>query len=256
MNGPDLPMIDLSLFLAGFVCWTISTLSAGGGSVLIVAAITTLLPGHAIAPVVTMASIIGSPTRAILFARFIDWRVVRWYLPGATIGAIVGGLVFARAGNHLIQTFVGLFLISTVLQYRMGNRARSFQMRLAWFPPVSFVSGMTSAIVGASGLLANPFYLNYGMEKEAMLATRAVNSLAIQAVKIATYLAFGVLNWDLARHGLAAGSGAALAILVTRPWLRHLDGRRFRQFAVLVMLIAGLGVLWQQRIWLLRLVTG
>jgi uncharacterized membrane protein YfcA len=36
---------DLGLFLAGFASWTISTLSAGGGSILIVAAITALLRG-------------------------------------------------------------------------------------------------------------------------------------------------------------------------------------------------------------------
>ena len=75
-------------------------------------------------------------------------------------------------------------------------------------------------------------------------------------MKIATYLAFGVLNRDLARHGLTAGLGAALAILVTRPRLRRLDGRRFRQFVVLVMPIAGLRVPWWQHVWLLRQVTG
>jgi hypothetical protein len=43
-------------------------------------------------------------------------------------------------------------------------------MRLPWFVPVSFASSLTSAVVGASGLLVNPFYLNYGVMKEAMLA--------------------------------------------------------------------------------------
>jgi hypothetical protein len=145
---------------------------------------------------------------------------------------------------------VALFLISTVWQYRRGERARSFRMRLRWFPAVSFVSGLTSAVVGASGLLANPFYLNYGMVKERMIATRAVNSLAIQIAKIAAYAAFGVLNWEILRYGLFAGAGAALAIWVSRPWLRRLPSRRFRQFAVLVMLVSGLLVLWHQRAWL------
>jgi hypothetical protein len=125
----------------------------------------------------------------------------------------------------------------------MGARPRSFAMRLPWFLPVSFVSGVTSAVVGASGLLVNPFYLNYGLMKEAMLATRAVNSLAIQLVKIAAYVAFGVLDWRLARHGLVAGAGAIAAI-------------RFRQFAVFVMLFGGLLILWQQRAFLAATVGG
>jgi uncharacterized membrane protein YfcA len=247
--GPN--WTDLALFVAGFVSWAISTLAAGGGSVLIVVAIAAILRGQAIAPVVTMASLLASPARMILLWRFIDWRVVRWYLPGATAGAVLGGWVFSLISPRLAQIILALFLISTVWQYRLGHRERSFEMRLPWFVPVSFVSGLTSAVVGASGLLANPFYLNYGLMKEAMLATRAVNSIAIQLVKIAAYVVFGVLHWRLARHGLIAGAGAVTAIWLANPWLRHLSSHRFRQFTVAVMLVGGLLILWQQREFLL-----
>ena len=128
--------------------------------------------------------------------------------------------LFAHIGTQWLQIVLALFLISTAWQYRMGVRPRSFSMRLPWFVPVSFVSGLTSAVVGASGLLVNPFYLNYGLMKEAMLATRAVNSLAIQLVKIGAYVIFGVLHWRLARHGLVAGAGAITAIWLANPWLR------------------------------------
>ena len=206
---------------------------------LLVAAASGLLHGHAIAPVVTFTSLIASLGRIAFFWKHVDWRVAAWYLPGAIAGALAGGWVFVRLSAELVQTCAALFLISTVWQYRFGERARSFRMRLPWFVPVSFVSGMTSAVVGASGVLANPFYLNYGMVKERMLATRAVNSIAIQLAKLAAYAAFGALTLDLAVHGLSAGAGAVLAIWVTRPWLRRLPSRRFRQLAVLVMFASG-----------------
>lgn len=240
-------LVDVALFAAGFASWAISTLAAGGGSVLIIAAVAVILRGQAIAPVVTMTSVLASPARMILLWRFIEWRVVRWYLPGATIGALLGGWMFANIGTQWLQIVLALFLISTAWQYRMGVRARSFTMRLPWFVPVSFASGLTSAVVGASGLLVNPFYLNYGLMKEAMLATRAANSLAIQLVKIGAYVMFGALHWRLARHGLVAGAGAITAIWLVNPWLRRLSSFRFRQLAVLVMLFGGLLILWQQR---------
>ena len=231
-----------------------STFAAGGGSMLMVAAASGLLRGHAIAPVVTLTSLIAGAGRLVFFWRHVDWRVVLWYLPGAIGGALLGGWIFTWLSADLVQICSALFLISTVWQYRLGERARSFRMRLPGFLPVSFASGMISAIVGASGVLANPFYLNYGMVKERMLATRAMNSLAIQLAKIAAYSAFGALTWELALHGIVAGAGAVLAIWVTRPWLHRLKVRRFRELAVLVMVVSGVMLLWQQRAWIVRLI--
>lgn len=238
--------IGLALFVAGFVAWAISTLAAGGGSMLLVAATSSLLGGHAVAPIVTVASLMAGPARMALFWKHIDWRLVGWYLPGAVAGASLGGWIFTRLSGELVQVAIGIFLVSTAWQFRLGERPRSFRMRLRWFPAVSFASGLTSAIVGASGVLTNPFYLNYGMLKERMVATRAVNSLVIQLAKIATYAAFGALSADLATHGVVAGAGAVLAIWVTRPWLHRLRARRFRQFAVAAMVASGVLLLWQR----------
>jgi uncharacterized membrane protein YfcA len=141
-------LVDAALFAAGFVSWAISTFAAGGGSVLIVAAVAMILRGESIAPAVTMASVLASPARMILLWRFIDWRVVRWYLPGTTAGALLGGWTFAHVGTQWLQVVLALFLISTAWQYRMGVRSRSFTMRLPWFVPLSFASGLISAVVG------------------------------------------------------------------------------------------------------------
>lgn len=246
-------LINLALLLAGFASWTITTFSGGGGSILLLAAITIILRGHAIAPVVTFASAVASPARIVLFHSHIEWRVVRWYLPGAVAGAVVGSWTFAHVSERLLQVCVGLFLISTLWQFHSAERLNWFRVRPFWFVPVSFTSGLTSAMVGASGLLANPFYLGYGLTKERMLATRAVNSIAIQFVKIAAYLYFGVLNWDLVGHGIAAGTGGALAIWFTRSWLRSFDPHRFRKFTVAAMVLAGSLAIWQQRLWILNL---
>ena len=244
MEGLDL--IAIALFAAGFVSWAISTLAAGGGSMLLVAATSNLLGGHAVAPVVTIASLMAGPMRMAVFWKHIDWRVVRWYLPGALAGATLGGWLFTRLSSDLIQICVALFLISTAWQFRMGERRRSFRMPLPAFVAVSFGSGLTSGVVGASGVLTNPFYLNYGMLKERMVATRAVNSLVIQLAKLASYASFGALSAHLLLHGAAAGAGAVAAIWVTRTWLHHLSAHRFRQLAVVVMVASGVLILWKQ----------
>lgn len=228
-------------------------MTAGGGSVLVILLLAILLRGHAVAPTVTVASALAGFARILLFWNSIDWSLVRWYLPGGAAGAVLGAWFFSRASIDLIQVCIGLFLVSTVWQFHSRKQHNVGWMRLSWFLPVAFVSGLTSALVGASGLLANPFYLNYGLTKESMLATRAVNSLSIQIIKVTAYVSFGSISWDVAGHGVAIGFGAVLAVWLTRPWLEAIDPLRFRRLVVSVMVLAGMLILWRQRLWLLRL---
>jgi len=235
------------LFLAGCASWTISTFSGGTGSIVLLAAVTYLIRVKAIAPVVTIASLMASPARIMVSWRLIEWRVVRWYLPGAITGAILGSWIFTWAGTSWLSLVLGLFLVSTPYQYRLGGRARSFPMRLPWFIPVSIAVGVISGVVGASSLVSLPFYLNYGLTKERMIATGSVHSLFVQLTKIATYGSLGVLSLGSALEGIAAGSGAIVAIVVTRRWLDAFREIWFRRLAILLMLTSGLSILWRSR---------
>jgi uncharacterized membrane protein YfcA len=238
---------SILLFVAGCASWTIGIFSGGGGSIVLLAVATHLIRVRTIAPVITIASLIAGPTRILVSWRLIEWAVVRWYLPGAISGAIAGSWFFTWANAGWLHVIVGLFLISMPIQYRLGARARSFPMRLSWFIPVSVAVGLISGVIGASGLVSTPFYLNYGLTKERMIVTGAVHSVFIQLTKIATYGSLGVLTSGSVLEGTAAGLGAMLAICITRQWLDRFNETWFRRLAVLLMLIGGLSMLWGSR---------
>ena len=244
-----MPTLETSalLLVAGFASWTIGIFSGGAGSMVLLAVVTHLIRVKTVAPVITIASLMASPARILVSWRLVDWQVVRWYLPGAIGGAILGSWFFTFAAAPWLRVIVGLFLISTPFQYRLGSQARSFPMRLAWFIPLSFAVGLISGIIGASSLVSAPFYLNYGLTKERMIATGAVHSLFIQLTKIATYGSLGLLAPGSILEGVLAGAGAIIAILATRQWLDRFKEIWFRRFAILLMLLSGLLLLWRSR---------
>jgi uncharacterized membrane protein YfcA len=214
---------------------------------MLLATVTHLIRVSAIAPVVTIASLMASPARILVSWRSIEWSVVRWYLPGAIGGAIIGSLIFTFANAAWLGIVVGVFLVSTPFQYRFGERTRSFPMSLPGFIPLSIAVGLISGVLGASSMISMPFYLNYGLTKERMIATGAFHSLFIQLTKITTYGSLGAISLGSAAEGVCAGLGAVVAIYATRRALQQFKEIWFRRVAIMVMLVSGISMLWQSR---------
>ncbi len=235
----------LALFAAGLVAFIISTISGGGGALLLLPVTESLIGASATAPVVQLANFIGRPVRLVLFWREIDWKVVRYYLPAALVGGLLGTYLFSRMDSTWIRLLLGLFLISTVFQYRFGKKERSFPMRVEVFGGLGFGVALLSSLVGGLGPVLNPFYLNYGLDKEPMIATKTANAFFVGIVQLGGYAFFGALTGHLWEYGLAMGLGAALGNYVGKRLLGRMSSRRFRQFVIALMVISGGVMVWR-----------
>ncbi|WNZ55837.1 sulfite exporter TauE/SafE family protein [Microbulbifer sp. MKSA007] len=233
-------MIELLLLFFGVLIWYISTLAAGGGALLLVPVISFIVGPHLVAPTVTIAKCLASPYRALVFWSYIDWRVVRWLTPGSLVGALLGAYSYTQMSPEWIQIVVGLFLMSTILQYRFGHRERSFPMSLPYFLPLGLVTAFASGLIGAMGPLKNPFLLNYGLEKESLIATKAFNGLLMQLVKLGTYITFSAVSLELAFYGVAAGLGGIIGVTLAKRRLNQVSFKKFRKYTLLVMFLCGL----------------
>jgi uncharacterized membrane protein YfcA len=234
------------IFLAGLIAYVISTLSGGGGSLLLVPVINFFIGAKATAPVINLGNLIGEPVRILLFWKNIEWRIVKYYLPSAIAGAVLGGWIFANIKIEWLQIIIGLFLISTIFQYRFGKKERSFKMKLSWFIPIGFFVEIFSTLIGAVGPVLNPFYLNYGLEKEKMIATKTINSFFIGLVQIATYSALGSLKGNLWLYGLVLGIGASAGNWIGKTFLSKVSNALFRKLAIAVMVISGVIMIIKQ----------
>ena len=227
------------IFFAGLIAYIISTLSGGGGSLLLIPAIGFLLGTKAAPPLINLGNLLGEPVRIILFWKNIQWRVVRYYLPSAIIGTALGAWLFSSLKLEWLQVIVGLFLISTIFQYRFGKREKSFKVKLEWFIPIGFFIEFFSTLIGATGPVLNPFYLNYGLQKEQMIATKTINSFLIGIVQVSSYTAFGSLKGNLWILGIALGLGASAGNWLGKRFLQKLSNEDFRKWVIAVMVFSG-----------------
>ncbi len=236
-------MTYLLLFILGLLAWFFSTVAAGGAATLLIPIITFLFGAQMVAPIISIAALFANPSRAYLFRRHIDWQVIIYLLPGSVIGAVIGSWLLTRMNIQFIQILLGLFLISYVLQDKFSKSKLMIKMKRAWFFPLGFSVSLLSGLIGATGPVHNPFMLSYGLQKERLVGTKAINSLVMQLTKLISYGTFGVLSIQIAGYGLILGLGAVFGVFMARKHLENIDPSQFRIYTLTLMFFCGVVML-------------
>ncbi|MGM8884860.1 sulfite exporter TauE/SafE family protein [Psychrobacter sp. 1U2] len=229
----------IGLFLTGMIAFILSTVSGGGGALLLIPVTSWLLGASSAAPIINLGTFISRPSRLYLFWQDIDWSLIKYYVPSAIIGAWLAAFLFSRLDGQWIQLLVGLFLMSTIFQYRFGQVDKTFYMPKMGFIPLGFITASISTIVGGLGPVLNPFYMNTGLQKEDLIATKTANSFFVGLAQIGSYAFFGVLTAQLWLYGLVLGLGAIIGNVIGKRFLAGMSVKQFRVMLILLMVISG-----------------
>ena len=103
-------LLILVFFALGAISFAASTLFGGGGAMLALPVASLLAPSLA-APILNLGSLVARPVRLVIFWRYIDWRVVVWYAPAASVGALIAGFAFASSSPAALKLLVAIFLV-------------------------------------------------------------------------------------------------------------------------------------------------
>ncbi len=237
----DLPWgLLLIFFVLGTATFTLSTISGGGGAMMQIPVVNFLIGAGQSAPVINLGAFLSRPARVIIFWKYIDWRVFWYFVPSAMLGAILAAWWFSKVNIPWIQLAVGLFLVSTVFQYRFGKRKAAFKTELWHFIPLGFLVSMVGTFTGGMGPILNPFLLNIGITKEALVGTKGAQSFFLGLAQVGSYTFFGLLSPELWTYGIALGLGASLGNWFGKKILRRMSARSFRQWVIAFMVISGL----------------
>lgn len=255
-----MPLIILTCLL-GIVAWLFSTVAAGGAATFVLPILGLLVGVDIAIPAVAMAAVMSNPMRAFLFWPYIDWPVAKCLIVGSVLGAGVGALGLATLPAHWVQIVLGAFLISTLFRFngvlKYLNALKSPSPKTSTSHPIfafpsqspnvkrwhfffiGAVVAFLSGLVGGTGPVLNPFLMNYGIKKEALVATKAINSFVMQCVKLLAYGGLGLLSGHVFTFGLSLGLGALLGTWLAKRQLLNLSDARFKTYTTVLMVFAG-----------------
>lgn len=235
------------LTLTSFASWFVSTIAGGGTPLLLIPLIGSLLGAAAVPPVLTIGMLLGHPQRVFLYWRHINWRIFWWYLPGAIVGASLGGFAFSKIQIAWLPILLALLLISSAVGSLVDEKKPWLKVRASYFLPAGFIFAFLSGTIGSAGPLLNPLYFNYGLKKEEMIATKSITLLVVHIVKTISYIAFGMLNWDYLGYGLLIGLAALPGNLIGKIVLKDVSEKHFRRLVTSLVFASGFWLLWNCR---------
>ena len=107
--------ILILLSSVSFMAWFVSMLVGGGSPLILIPLVTLLLGAPAVAPVLTIGSVLGNVQRITLLWKHIDWSITLWQVPGVVLGSVLGAYAFTQVDAEGLQVFVAIALIYMVL---------------------------------------------------------------------------------------------------------------------------------------------
>jgi uncharacterized membrane protein YfcA len=227
--------------LTGTVAFLSSVLSgvAGfGGAMIFLPFLVATYGVRASVPILTISVLMGNASRVYFFRRSLNWKVISLFSAGAIPMAVLGSFVYVSLPGDWIKRSIGLFLLLVVAFRRIY---RPMEMRSAWFfAPLGGVSGFLSAIVGGIGPVSAPFFLAYGLTKEAFVGTEALCAVGMHLAKSITYQRLDVLGSRELMAGVAFGLIMSAGSYAAKNILERISREKFLILVESLLVVVGL----------------
>lgn len=227
------------LFVLGVFAYIVSTIGAGGGALMTIPGVSAIVGTSAVAPVVNLGAFLGRPSRLWLFRKTIDWKIVLYYLPASALGSFIAAYFFKEASIIWLQILIGIFLVSTLFQYKYGKKRSTFGMQRIYFIPIGFLVSLIGTFTGGMGPIQNPFYLNLELSKETMIGTKTANSFFMGLFQLIGYSTWGLLSNEMIFYGICLGGGATIGNIIGKRIIVKISEQLFLRFVLVIMVVSG-----------------
>ena len=194
-------------------------------------------------PILTVAVLMGNASRVYFNRRELDLKLVGWFSAGSLPLALAGSFVYVSLPVFWIKKGIAVFLLLNVV---IRHVHKNFQLKKPWiFLPLGAVTGFLSALMGGVGPVSSPFFLAYGLTKEAFVGTEALCAVGMHLVKSIAYNRLNILNGSELMAGFSFGLVMALGSYVAKKILERLSRQTFLVLVEVLLCVIGLYMMIQ-----------
>jgi uncharacterized membrane protein YfcA len=227
-----------------FIASTLAGVTGFGGAAVLLPVLVAVFGVREAIPILTIAQLAGNGSRVWFNRRELDWRVVGWFALGGAPTALIGGLFFARAQVSALTRILGVFLIAVVV-WRHLRPAATWRPSLPAFAVIGAGASFLSALLGSVGPLMAPFFLAYGLVKNAYIGTEALATVTMHVVKLVAYRSAHVLPLHAVLVGIFVGPVMVLGSYTGKQIVQRLSPGVFIAIIEITLLVAGGLFLWK-----------
>lgn len=221
-----------------------SGFGAGFGSLAVpmMALVTTVPIAAAILmPVLFVMDILG----IIAYRRDFDRPLLKFLIPAALAGVLVGALTFHALDAKTVSGIVGvLTLIFLGVRIRQSRGVNTDALPRWLGGLLTATSGFTSFVAHAGGPPVNAYLLPMRLNPVTYTATIAYLFLVVNLSKWIPYGMLGLLNWENLATALVLTPLAPIGVWVGVRMARRIDPALFYRIAYLGMALTGLKLTW------------
>lgn len=216
-----------TLIATSFFTSAISAAMGLGGGVVLMAVMASFLPVYVLVPVHGLVQMASNASRATVQRKFIVWPLLKWFVLGGIVGALIGGQLVIELPDRWLKLGLAIFILATVwriIPYKLiSGRGGPFALGM--------VASFLSMFFGATGPLVASLFSRLP-EKKQIVGTHAAAMTLQHGIKIAVFVALGfsfAQYWQLVLGMVVSGF---FGTLVGSKLLDKLPEKLFQQLFV------------------------
>jgi uncharacterized membrane protein YfcA len=222
-------------------CFTsMLTASLGiGGGMLMLAALSQLVPVKAIIPIHGIVQLGSNTGRALLMVKDVHWYHVLWFSLGGVFGAALGGHVVVSLPIDTLRIMLGLFILLSVWAPSLST---TFATKQSLFFGGAFSSFLTM-FIGATGPFVLAMIRAFKLNSLSLVATSAACLVLQHALKVFTFFVLGFAFAPYLSLIVLMVASGVIGTIIGKRLLIEIDEKRFQYWLNIILSLLALRLL-------------